>query len=139
MHYFHVHRRNREGKHCFFPTPRSSDHGDMAEKLPIREARYVNVAINTSIVKVFWHFKITTNINKELLCIIDNRHISYLIGIRFTMNCTKTHAKYTMHKESIPLHVFTDQHRGMLCQPIPSRTLFQSPWGACLLTSKSGD
>ena len=43
----------------------------------------------------------------------------------------KTHAKCTMHKEPSPLHVFTDQHRGMLCQSSPSRTLFQSPWGAC--------
>ena len=42
-------------------------------------------------------------------------------------NMYKTHAKCTMHREPIPLHVLTDQHRGMLCQSSP----FQSPWGAC--------
>ena len=47
----------------------------------VREARYVHVSIKTSILKLYWHFKITTNINKQLLCIIDNRHISYLITI----------------------------------------------------------
>ena len=47
----------------------------------VREARYVHVSIKTSILKLYWHFKISTNINKQLLCIIDIRHISNLITI----------------------------------------------------------
>ena len=54
--------------------------------------------------------------------------------INIRNNMYKTHAKCTMYKEPSPLHVFTGQNRGMLCQSSPSRTR-----GACVMTSKSGD